>query len=142
MSNEKWNDNSIQFPRLLAEIMATQDKLDMEALAESMHLSIEQVGELFDRADKAWEAAKGSQASNAPAKMTGMMVSTDDGETWVASAGVRVMFHDANEGDEGMQDLLLNVTTEGVILDLQDQESGEAVKTASLLIEDLVEKTH
>ena len=39
MSNEKWKDNSIQFTRLLSEIMATQE-LDMEALGESMDLTL------------------------------------------------------------------------------------------------------
>jgi len=53
-----WKDDSIQFPRLLSEIAATQD-LDMEALAESMDLEVADVNELFDRADRLWELAKG-----------------------------------------------------------------------------------
>lgn len=57
MSNKNWNDNAIQFPRLLAEISATQE-LDMEALADSMDLSVAEVKELFDRADAAWEVIK------------------------------------------------------------------------------------
>ncbi|CAE6795657.1 hypothetical protein R70006_05061 [Paraburkholderia domus] len=57
-----WERDDIQFPRLLAEIMATQDKLDMAALAASMDLSIEEVNSLFDRADRAWEAAKEANA--------------------------------------------------------------------------------
>lgn len=58
MSRDKWEDDSIQFPRLLCEIMATQDKLDIPALAESMDLSVEDVNELFDRAHTTWERAK------------------------------------------------------------------------------------
>ncbi|VWC52672.1 hypothetical protein BLA13014_08020 [Burkholderia aenigmatica] len=53
-----WDRDDIQFPRLLAEIMATQENLDMSALAESMDLSVEEVSSLFDRADKAWEMIK------------------------------------------------------------------------------------
>lgn len=58
MSDAKWRDNAIQFPRLLAEISATQDTLDMQALADAMDLSVEEVNELFDRADTEWERIK------------------------------------------------------------------------------------
>jgi hypothetical protein len=54
----QWEDDGIQFPRLLSEIMATQDTLDMKEIAESMDLTVEDVSELFDRANTAWEAAK------------------------------------------------------------------------------------
>lgn len=57
MSNQKWENNAIQFPRLLAEISATQE-LDIPALSEAMDLSIDDVNELLDRADRAWEDAK------------------------------------------------------------------------------------
>lgn len=70
--------------------------------------------------------------------MTGLMVSLDDGENWVSTDGIRVMYHDAIELDDGMADLLVNLTTEGIILDLADQGSGEVTQTASLMIEDLV----
>jgi hypothetical protein len=56
-----WEDDSIQFPRLLAEISATQESLDFEALASSMDLTVEEVSDLFDRADNAWEKAKGNR---------------------------------------------------------------------------------
>jgi len=56
MSN--WENNTIQFPRLLAEIMATQDALNIPALAESMDLTVDEVGELFDRADAIWQRIK------------------------------------------------------------------------------------
>lgn len=56
-TNPLWEDNGIQFPRLIAEISATQE-LDLQTLAESMDLTIADVNELFDRADIAWEAAK------------------------------------------------------------------------------------
>lgn len=53
----KWDDNSIQFPRLIAEIVATQE-LDLPALAASMDLTVGGINELFDRADFAWEQVK------------------------------------------------------------------------------------
>jgi plasmid maintenance system antidote protein VapI len=55
--NTVWENDNVQFPRLLAEIVATQE-LDLTALAEAMDLSIEEINELFDRADIAWEMAK------------------------------------------------------------------------------------
>ena len=73
-----------------------------------------------------------------PESMTGLMISLDDGESWQPSNGIRVMFHDANETDEGMEDLMVNVTTEGVILDLLDQASGEVSRTAPLLVDSLI----
>lgn len=63
MSNANWQDNALQFPRLLAEIMANCD-LDMVALAEAMDLSVEQLSELFDRADQAWENIKKGQPAD------------------------------------------------------------------------------
>lgn len=53
-----WERDAVQFPRLLAEIFATQDKLDIPALAESMDLTVDTVNSLFDRARSAWEAIK------------------------------------------------------------------------------------
>lgn len=67
-----WERDDIQFPRLIAEINATQDSLNLEALAESMDLSLDEVVELFDRADQAWEAAKAATWSAAnPARPRG-----------------------------------------------------------------------
>ena len=54
-----WEDNSIQFPRLLAEILATQEDLDWSALCTSMDLEhVRQLDELFERADREWERIK------------------------------------------------------------------------------------
>ncbi len=55
---EPWARDDIQFPRLLAEISATQDNLNLRAIADAMDLSIAEVNSLFDRADKAWESVK------------------------------------------------------------------------------------
>lgn len=59
-TNPLWDDNAIQFPRLLCEIMATQD-LNLDVLAESMDLNVADVTDLFDRADDAWERAKANR---------------------------------------------------------------------------------
>ena len=60
MRDEKWSDNSIQFPRLLAEIAAVVEfsEDDWNALLESMDLETDQLSELFDRAQDAWEEIK------------------------------------------------------------------------------------
>jgi hypothetical protein len=52
-----WNEDNIQFPRLLAEIVATQD-IDVNALAESMDLDTDEVWALFSRAEKKFEIIK------------------------------------------------------------------------------------
>jgi len=57
MAKDIWKDNKIQFPRLLAEIVATQD-LNMKELCESMDLDAEEVGELFERAEVEWQKIK------------------------------------------------------------------------------------
>lgn len=51
-------ESDVQFARLLAEINATQDNLDLRALALSMDLGTDQIHELFDRADQVWEEHK------------------------------------------------------------------------------------
>ena len=63
-NNKIWEDISIQFPRLLAEICATVDisPEDFEALKESMDLSKEEINELFDRAQEEWEEIKQEHA--------------------------------------------------------------------------------
>lgn len=86
MSNPKWQNNGIQFPRLLAEILATQDGLDMAALAASMDLSVEEVAELFDRANQEWEDIKSGRPVGLEAVMMdgkiGVVADPMDG--WVA----------------------------------------------------------
>lgn len=59
-TNPLWDDNTIQFARLLCEIMATQN-VDYEALCESMDLTDADINDLFDRADDVWERAKGNR---------------------------------------------------------------------------------
>ena len=53
-----WEDDSIQFPRLLAEIAATQDSLDEGALCDSMNIDHDELNELFNRAQSSWENIK------------------------------------------------------------------------------------
>jgi hypothetical protein len=56
----KWEDNSIQFPRLLAEINACVEisEKDWKELQESMDLEEDEIIELFDRANDEWERIK------------------------------------------------------------------------------------
>lgn len=55
-----WDNDLIQFARLLAEINANVafPSTDLKALCESMDLPVDRVNELFDRADKVWEESK------------------------------------------------------------------------------------
>jgi hypothetical protein len=57
---ERWKDNSIQFPRLLAEIMATCELTETmwASLCESMDITSDELSELFDRAQDEWERIK------------------------------------------------------------------------------------
>lgn len=56
-----WKDNRIQFTRLVAEIgMAGLTDSQIERLKESMDLTEEVIGQLFDRAFKEFEAVKKS----------------------------------------------------------------------------------
>ena len=55
-----WNDNSIQFPRLLAEILAAgciEGEL-LDTVCDSMDLTPTDVYELFDRAETEWQRLK------------------------------------------------------------------------------------
>ena len=54
-----WSNNLIQFARLISEIQATQDNLDIDALCVSMDLKPLDISELFDRAVDVWHEASG-----------------------------------------------------------------------------------
>ena len=56
-----WENNEIQFARLLCEIVAIQDNLDFDGLCESMDLNVADLQDLFDRADDVFERAKGNR---------------------------------------------------------------------------------
>lgn len=74
-----WDANIIQFPRLLAEIMATQDNLDIKALAEAMDLSEDDVCTLLDRAQRDW-----SMYTNP----TGPVYAVSDTDLFVENEGI------------------------------------------------------
>jgi hypothetical protein len=52
--DERWENNEIQFPRLLAEVRGVLTREQMKDLCVSMDLSPSQVEELFQRADSAF----------------------------------------------------------------------------------------
>jgi|TARA_Y100000034_G_C6835167_1_gene377329 plasmid maintenance system antidote protein VapI len=58
--NPLWEDNSIQFPRLIAEINACVDisPENWRELQESMDLTEDEIIQLFDRAHDKWEKIK------------------------------------------------------------------------------------
>jgi hypothetical protein len=54
----KWEDNSIQFPRLIAEAEAAGlwcDKVGVQLMCESMDLDTEEVFEIIERAQTVWD---------------------------------------------------------------------------------------
>lgn len=57
MSNKNWKDNTIQFPRLIAELEAIGvfTEANMIKLAVEMDLSQLEVAELIDRACSEWD---------------------------------------------------------------------------------------
>lgn len=62
--NPKWLDDSIQFPRLIAEITANVEisEADWTRLCDSMDLTTDEVNELFDRAGDVWDRIKDQAA--------------------------------------------------------------------------------
>lgn len=89
-----WNNNLVQFARLLCEIAATQD-VDFDTLSESMDLEKEHIDELFERAHVVFEGCKkhGPPAYN-PIGDVEIEVETDD-TVWLVTeynldVGVRV----------------------------------------------------
>lgn len=68
MSMNAWENDAVQFPRLLAEINATCElsEKDWEALSESTGLELARIEELFERANNAWEAIKDRLAAGQP----------------------------------------------------------------------------
>lgn len=55
---EVWDDNSVQFPRLIAEVRSLLTVEQIQELSLSMDLSFSDLGELFLRADREWCKSK------------------------------------------------------------------------------------
>ena len=53
-----WNDNELQFARLICELVANVSNLEFEATCESMDLQADELQSLYDRANEVWERAK------------------------------------------------------------------------------------
>ena len=56
--NALWNDDKVQFARLLCELVANNEDLSLEEVAGEMDLGVEDVAEIIQRAVDVWEAAK------------------------------------------------------------------------------------
>jgi hypothetical protein len=62
MSQENWENDRIQFPRLLAEIKAVGLTADQSrGLCLSMDITLDELCELLDRAEEEWERIKERQ---------------------------------------------------------------------------------
>lgn len=60
MRKGNWENNDIQFPRLIAEaeaVGAFPGRI-LKALAKEMDLVVEEVGEIIDRAQNEWQRIK------------------------------------------------------------------------------------
>ena len=53
-----WDNNEIQFARLICELVAAVDNLEPELVCASMNLEPNELEELFERADSVWEDSK------------------------------------------------------------------------------------
>ncbi len=63
MSNKNWNDNELQFARLIHEIDATQN-IDWDEVAEQMDLYESEVRELVERANALFTEVAQEQGIN------------------------------------------------------------------------------
>jgi len=54
----RWDDNETQFARLLCELVAANGDLQFSAVCASMDVKVNDLHELFTRANKVWKAAK------------------------------------------------------------------------------------
>ena len=53
-----WDNNEIQFARLLCELVAACRLPELPEVARSMDLSLDELNSLFERANDVWEASK------------------------------------------------------------------------------------
>ena len=89
---DPWGDNSIQFPRLLAELqMADAIRDNLSEVCESMDLPLHRVHELLARAQTMWDdiSSRTSADGLAPGKQDSRTVLAEhsDEQGWVAHDG-------------------------------------------------------
>lgn len=60
-----WDNDKVQFARLLCEIVAANKKLSLMEVSESMDLDVGSVHEILDRAHDVWEKSKQRPALSA-----------------------------------------------------------------------------
>lgn len=110
-TNDIWQDNPIQFARLLAEIAAVADLSteQLEAVAESMDLDTSEVHTLFVRAENEFERLKQS-TFNSPSVITGdgnqfNILETDIFKDYLTKAidAVKSAAEDANVSPTGFE---------------------------------------
>ncbi|MEB0032894.1 hypothetical protein QN372_19270 [Undibacterium sp. RTI2.1] len=112
-----WNRNDIQFPRLIAEIMASQ-LLDTQALTDTMDITLDELNELCDRAQQSWHDAQSSSAQKCTKEE--ILVSLNGGQNFIAAKeGVRIIYQNVMvDGEDGRGELHINATHEGLISDV------------------------
>jgi hypothetical protein len=53
-----WENNDVQFPRLLTEVAAVLTTEQYKEIALSMDLTLDDVTDLFERAERVWDNIK------------------------------------------------------------------------------------
>ena len=106
-NNPLWLCNDLQFPRLIAEILATQ-VLDLDALAESMSLDREELDSLFDRAQHVWDEVVKAR-SMIPGPTQQVLVSVEGGEGYFSSDNVRIILPALNN-PQGIDQIQVQLT--------------------------------
>ena len=56
--NKNWENDDIQFPRLLSELASLVSLSQLESLSLSMDLDVHRIEEVFERAEAVWEEIK------------------------------------------------------------------------------------
>lgn len=67
-----------------------------------------------------------------------LLISLDGGQTYFAPAeGVRIIYKEVDENDHETKDAHINVTSEGLIIDVVGADSGDVEAIASILADDI-----
>jgi hypothetical protein len=141
-NSSPWQHNDIQFPRLLAEIMASGaiDENARIAICQSMDLLAEQLQELFDRAQTEWEQIKTSAVTvefpvTPPAKLICPTCGYEGKEPTEHGEGFRYLAnHTTWREIEGLKGAVLSINGFYQMYD-EDEETNERLECRSCLTE-------
>jgi hypothetical protein len=142
LSSSPWQRNDIQFPRLLAEIMAARaiDENAWTAICQSMDLQTEELRELFDRAQTEWEQIKSNSLTTdlgitQPTELICPTCGYKGNDPTEHGEGFRYLAnHTTWREIEGLKDGVLSINGLYQVYD-EDEETNERVECRSCLNE-------